>query len=52
MVNEENKVPQCGKCKEVIGCVWKGFVYCAYLNQDVWAQSMMCKHGKDLLDTW
>lgn len=45
--NEENR---CGQCSEVIGCRWKGFVYCAYLHQDVWADSLMCQHGEDLLE--
>lgn len=52
MVNECNECPKCGQCKECRGDVWQGFVYCAWLNHDVWADSLMCKHGLDLLESW
>lgn len=48
MVGENQTIPRCGECKEVTGCVWQGYVFCSYLNQDVWAQSIKCQHGMDL----
>ncbi|MBR4846179.1 MAG: hypothetical protein IKU98_07145 [Bacteroidaceae bacterium] len=48
MVKNEEQVKRCGSCKEINGCVWQGFVYCSYLNQDVWAQSIRCQHGNDI----
>lgn len=45
MVNEKNDYHKCGECPEVNGCVWQGYVYCSYLHQDVWANSMQCPHG-------
>lgn len=52
MVNEFNDCPKCGQCKECRGEIWQGYVYCAWLNQDIWAGSLMCQHGLDLLDSW
>lgn len=44
------KEPRCGACREVWGAQWQGFVYCHYLNQDVWAESIMCNHGRYMED--
>lgn len=52
MVTEKQEQPKCGACKEVIGDIWQGYVYCAYLHCDVWANSLMCQHGKDLDEIW
>ena len=41
----EKHYHKCGECPEVTGNVWQGYVYCKYLNQDVWANSMQCPHG-------
>lgn len=48
MVETTKDQPRCGSCKEINGCVWQGFVYCSWLNQDVWAQSIRCQHGMDM----
>lgn len=50
MVNKQEIEPRCGQCAEVIGNVWQGFVYCCHNKCDVWADSIMCNHGKLLLD--
>lgn len=52
MVEEKKPIPRCGECSEVCGSVWQGYVFCAYLNQDVWAQSIKCQHGLDLDDAF
>lgn len=39
-------VPRCRDCREVCGEIFRGYVYCAYLNRDVWGASMQCDHGK------
>lgn len=50
MVDKSDDKPKCGQCKEVRGCVFLGMVYCAWLNQDVYAGSLMCEHGRDTLE--
>ena len=50
MVNENKEDPKCGACQEIRGCVWQGFIYCNYLQCDVYAESLMCQHGLDLLE--
>lgn len=50
MVEKEMNEPRCGSCMEVNGCIWQGFVYCSWNHCDVWADSIMCDHGKDLMD--
>lgn len=40
--------PRCGSCREINGDVTQGFVYCHWLNQSVYAESIMCPHGRDL----
>ena len=50
MVEEKKKEPRCGECQCVIGNVWCGFVYCHWLKCDVYADSLMCQHGLDLLE--
>lgn len=48
MVNKKDDAPRCGACREVFGEPWRGFVFCHYLKQEVWSESLMCEHGKDL----
>ena len=50
MVEKKDEEPRCGQCKEVMGCVWCNFVYCRWLGHDVYVDSLMCDHGKDLLE--
>ena len=50
MVENKTEDRRCGQCRETVGDVWQGYVHCAWLNYDVWAQSLMCKHGLDLCD--
>lgn len=50
MVNEVNQSPTCGQCSEVNGDVWQGCVFCTWLNCQVYAGSMMCQHGIDLME--
>lgn len=38
--------PKCRDCKECVGQIWQGYVYCAWLHCDVWAASIQCEHGK------
>lgn len=47
MVNEQNNEPRCGSCREVTGNVWQGYVFCHWLQCDVWADSLKCQHGRD-----
>lgn len=49
---KEETPHRCGACREVLGCQWQGYVYCSWLRHDVWAMSLMCPHGKDLLDSF
>lgn len=46
-VNNDNE-KRCRQCKEVIHHDYGGFVYCAWWNMEVYAESLMCQHGKDL----
>lgn len=48
MVNEFVNCPRCRKCPEIVGSREGAFVFCAFLSQDVWADSIMCPHGEDL----
>ena len=48
MVNEQNNEPRCDSCREVTGNVWQGYVFCHWLQCDVWADSLKCQHGRDL----
>lgn len=48
MVNCKEQEMKCGSCKEVTGNVFVGMVYCHYLNCDVYSESVMCQHGRDL----
>lgn len=48
MVNKQNEEPRCGSCREVTGNVWQGYVFCHWLQCDVWADSLKCQHGRDL----
>lgn len=48
MVNLENTQLKCGSCPEHVGCPFNGYVYCAMLGQDVWADSLRCPHGIDI----
>ena len=50
MVDDTLNVRRCRMCKELWSEPIGGLVYCPYLNQKVWADSLMCKHGEDLLD--
>lgn len=50
MVNVAMEEPRCGQCPEVVGERWQGYCFCAFLNQDVWANSVMCPHGKFLAE--
>lgn len=46
MVNEFMDCPRCRECEEVIGQRESAFVYCAFLRQDVWGDSIQCPHGE------
>lgn len=48
MVENDYNEPRCGSCKEVNGNIWQGYVFCHWLQCDVWADSLKCQHGKDL----
>lgn len=48
MVNEMKQYHRCGECPEIIGNCWQGYVFCSFLHQDVWADSLQCPHGDDL----
>lgn len=48
MVIEDLNDMRCRQCSCVIGECFKGYVYCCWLNQDVWGDSLACDHGKDL----
>ncbi len=37
---------RCRDCKEVCGNIWNGYVYCTWLNCNVWGASEQCDHGK------
>lgn len=50
MVNQGMNEPRCRKCLEVAGEREGAFVFCAFLNQSVWGESLMCPHGLDLLE--
>lgn len=52
MVNNEEQQARCGSCREVIGNVWQGFVFCQWLRCDVYADSLQCDHGRDLEESW
>lgn len=52
MVNEFIYCSRCRTCKEVIGPREGAFVFCAYLNQDVWADSIQCSHGELVNDAF
>ena len=46
MVNEFMDCPKCRVCAEIIGQREGAFVYCAFLRQEVWADSIQCPHGE------
>lgn len=50
MVNDFVPIHFCYMCPEIIGEQCEGFVFCPRLNQKVWAMSVMCPHGEDLLE--
>lgn len=50
MVNVAMEEPRCRQCMEVAGEKGGAFVFCAFLNQIVWADSIMCPHGKLLAE--
>lgn len=50
MVNNDFKEPRCRQCLEVAGEREGSFVFCAFLNQSVWGNSLMCPHGEDLME--
>lgn len=50
MVNQGMNEPRCRHCLEVTGEREGAFVFCAFLNQSVWGDSLMCPHGLNLLD--
>lgn len=48
MVNDDFTEPRCRQCMEVAGDREGAFVLCAFLNQLVWGESLMCPHGENL----
>lgn len=42
--------PRCIQCMEVAGEREGAFVFCAFLNNTVWGDSLMCPHGLNLLE--
>lgn len=48
MVNQRMNEPRCKQCMEVAGDRESAFVFCAFLNQSVWGDSVMCPHGLNL----
>ena len=50
MVNVEKDEPRCRLCLEVAGDREGAFIFCAFLNQSVWADSVMCPHGINLME--
>lgn len=48
MVNQGMNEPRCRQCLEVAGEREGAFVFCAFLNQSVWGDSVMCPHGQNL----
>ena len=52
MVASVVDAPRCRDCKEMMGDAREQYVYCAWLNCRVYGNSMMCKHGLDLHDSF
>jgi hypothetical protein len=50
MVEEKTTCHLCGECPEMAGDIIAGFGFCYFLHQRVWANSVMCPHGEDLLE--
>lgn len=50
MVNVGVDEPRCRQCMEVAGEREGTFVFCAFLNQSVWGDSLMCPHGLNLME--
>ncbi len=50
MVNCGMDSPRCCTCPEVVGEKFQGYVFCMFLNHDVWGQSIRCPHGMDLAE--
>lgn len=50
MVNVGVDEPRCRHCLEVAGDREGAFIVCAFLNHSVWADSLMCPHGLDLME--
>ena len=52
MVANQIDAPRCRDCKEVMGEPIGQYLYCPWLNCRVYGNSMMCKHGLDLHDSF
>lgn len=50
MVNQGENEPRCRQCLEVAGEREGAFIFCAFLNQSIWGDSVMCPHGLNLMD--
>lgn len=46
MVNVGMNLPRCRACPEISGDSHGAFVFCTWLNQEVWGDSIMCPHGE------
>lgn len=52
MVNEFMDCPKCRECVEIIGPRKSAFVFCAFLGQEVWGDSIQCPHGELVNDVF
>ena len=50
MVDDTLQRKECCVCSEAVGDPIQGMVYCCWLKDRIWAHSLMCKHGEDLLE--
>lgn len=50
MVNDFMECPRCRQCPEIAGERDGAFVFCVFLNNRVWGDSIMCPHGEFLHD--
>lgn len=48
MVNVAMNSARCRACPEISGDRHGAFCFCAWLNQEVWGDSVVCPHGENL----
>lgn len=50
MVNVDVDNLRCRQCEEINPHEFKGFVYCRWLKCEVYMDSLMCEHGRNLAE--